>query len=90
MSAWVYLLLFISVFVSDGIYNAWMRAANTNRRLVASLAAALLPIAGLFQVVCLIEGTWTERVLIGLVDAAASFLATWLVMTYFPSADAQG
>lgn len=86
MSIWVYLLLFCSVFISDATYTTWLRAATSNRRLVASLSAAALPLIALFQVVCLIEGTWTERVLIGLVDAAASFLATWAVMTWFPSA----
>ena len=85
MSPWLFVLLFFSVFVSDAVYTTWLRAATSNRRLVASLAAAALPLIAMLQVVCLIEGTWTERVLIGLVDAGASFLATWVVLTWFPT-----
>lgn len=84
MSLWLYLLLFLSVFVSDAVYTCWLRAATSNRKVAASLAAAALPLIAMFQVVCLIEGNSTERVIIGLIDAVASFLATWFVMIWFP------
>lgn len=84
MPPWTWLLLFLAAAVFDATYTIYSRAVATDRKWLAVVASAAMPLVGLFEVNCMIEAKGWERVLVGVVVASACGVSTGIVLWLFP------